>query len=117
MDKQGIVWLGAFHQPLHRPDDVGFRRLTHRIGLVISQDDHIFPAVSVVLVQENGHFRHIVDASSQLVCLAKVIDSDQQSLALSSAVGVLVLIMRWSAMAEALRNLRRRAWRARKGVP
>lgn len=84
--------------------------MAHRVLLVIGQNDHVFPTISVHLVQESGHLRHIVDASSELIGLAKIVDAYQQGLSSSGAVGILELVARRGAVAKGLRNLWWRRW-------
>lgn len=86
MEKQRIVWLCILHQPVHRSQDVLLRRLTHWILLVIGENHHILTSIPEVLVQVGRHVLDIVDASSQLPSLTKVVDSNQKSLPSAATV-------------------------------
>lgn len=65
---------------MHRSQYVLFRRLAHRILLIIRQDNHVLSGVSEVAIEVCRHVLHVVDAASQLPPLTKVVDTDQQSL-------------------------------------
>ena len=71
---------------MHRPQDICFCRLAHRVLLVVGQGDHILALVTEGLHEVVGHVLNIVDATSELTFLAKVVDTDQQSLALAGTV-------------------------------
>lgn len=75
MDEQRVIRHGILNQPVHGSDHVGLGWLAHRVLLVIGQDDHVFPAVPIHFVQEDGHLRHVVDTSPKLIGLAKVVDA------------------------------------------
>lgn len=62
---------------MHGPQNVPFFRKRHFVLLVVRQDHHIFPGVAEVLVQIGRHVLDVVDASSQLAFLAKVVDPDK----------------------------------------
>ena len=111
MEKEGVIRPGVLHEPVHCAQDVLLRRLADRVLLVVCEDDHVIPLVSIGLVQEGGHVLHVVDASSELPPLAKVVDADQERLSPPGAVGVLERIMLRSTRSEGLRCLRRRRGR------
>ena len=64
MEKQRVVGLRIFDQPVHGTQYVLFRRLTHRILLVICKDDHILPRVSKVAVEICRHILDVIDTAS-----------------------------------------------------
>lgn len=82
---------------MHRPQNVGFCRLTHGILLVVSQNDHVFTLVPEVSVQVARHVLDIVYASSQLASLTEVVNSDQQCFSSACAIRVLEGIASGSA--------------------
>jgi len=49
MEEERIVRPRILDQPMHSPENVLLRRLTHRVLLIIRKDDHIFPFVAEVL--------------------------------------------------------------------
>lgn len=75
MNKQRIIRHRILDQPMHRPNNIRLRRLTHRIILIVRQNHHILPTIAVDTVEINRHLRHIVDASFQLVSLPKIVDA------------------------------------------
>lgn len=86
MQEESIVRPGTIHQPLHRAKNVVFGGLRNGVLLIVRQDDHILPLVSISLHQELRHVLGVVDAASQLAALPKVVDTDQEGLALARAV-------------------------------
>ena len=56
--------------------NVGLSRNHDRIVLVIGQDDHVFPLVSVALDEELGDVLSIVYAPTKFTLLAEVVDAD-----------------------------------------
>jgi hypothetical protein len=58
----------------------------NRVWLVVGQDDHVFPSVSIPLDQETRDIVDIVDATAQLTILAEVVDTNQERLALTGTV-------------------------------
>ncbi len=114
MQEQGVVGLGALDEPLHGADDVGLGGLHDGVLRVVGQDDHVLALVVVVFAEEVGHVVDVVDAAAQLALLAKVVDADEQRLALTRAVGVLERVALGRTVAELLR--RRRGRRAGLGV-
>ena len=64
MEKQRVVGLRIFDQPVHGTQYVLFRRLAHGILLVIRKDDHILPRVAKVAVQVCRHILDVIDTTS-----------------------------------------------------
>ena len=64
MEKEGVVGLCIFDQPVHGTQDVLFRRLAHRVLLVICKDDHILPRVAKVAVEVCRHILDVIDTAS-----------------------------------------------------
>lgn len=110
MEKERVIGLGVLDQPVHGAQDVLFGRLAHWVLLVVGQGDHVFALVAKSLHQVVGHVLNIIDATSELALLAKVIDTDQERLALAGTVGVLERVSIGSAVAEGLHACGRR-WR------
>ena len=81
--------------------------LHNRVLLVISQDDHVLPFVAMVLNQVLRQVFGVVDASTQLALLAKVVDADQKGATLARAVGVLEGVILGRTVAELLEPGRR----------
>lgn len=90
MEEVRVVWSGILDKPLHGSDDVLPGGDSGQFTLVIGQDHHVVVGVAKVLVQETTHILHIINASTQLVLGAVVVDADQKSLTLTRTVGVLV---------------------------
>lgn len=112
MEEERVVRLGVLNEPVHGAQDVLLGWLTHGVLLVVGQCDHILALVTKGLHQVVGHVLNIVDATSELALLAKVVDADQESLALAGTVGVLERVAVGCAMAEVLHALWRRWWGA-----
>ena len=108
MKKESVVGLGIRHKPTHGANDVASCRLHRRVGLVVGQNDHILALIPIALNEEARDVVNIVDAAAKLAFLAKVVDTDEQSLAPAGTVGVLESIAFGSSMAELLRRRRRR---------
>lgn len=106
VEEERIVGLGVLDQPLHRAQDIVFGGLQDGVGLVVGQDDHVLTLVVVAVHQERRDILDIVDAALELVGGAKVVDADQQGLALSGALTVLEGIICGCAVAELLLALR-----------
>ncbi len=66
------------NEPSHRAKHVLFCRLSHRVLFVVGKGDHILSPVPMVLDQIRRHVTDIVDTSSQLSTLTKVVDANQQ---------------------------------------
>lgn len=77
--------------------------------MVVCQDHHILPLVTKTLVKVGRHVFGVVDASSQLSLLAKIVDADKQCLPAAGAVGVLEGVAVRCAISKCL-HLRRRWW-------
>ena len=107
VEEERIVRFCIFHQPVHSAQDVRFRGLTHRVLLVVGQDDHVFSGIAKVAIEVCGHVLDVVDAASELTSLAKVVDANKKCLASTGAIRVLKGIALGSAVAEALHRLRR----------
>jgi hypothetical protein len=78
MKKQRIIRLRILDQPMHRPQNISFRRLTHGILLIIRKKNHILTGITKGLVQVRRHVLNIIDTSTQLALLTKVVDADQE---------------------------------------
>lgn len=77
MEKQRIVRLRVLNEPMHRPHNVCFSRLAHRILLIVGQEDHVFALVSEMAVEIPAHVLHIIDAAPQLTLLSKIVDANE----------------------------------------
>ena len=64
MEKQRVVGLCIFDQPVHGTQYVLFRRLAHRILLVICKDNHVLPCVAKIAVEVCRHIFDVIDAAS-----------------------------------------------------
>ena len=113
MEEERIVRSRVFHQPVHCSQDICLGRLAHRILLIICQDHHVLSLVAEMAVQVGRHILHIVDASSELASLAKVVDTYEKRFPSAGAVGVLECIPAGCAGAE---SLGLRGWRRRSTV-
>lgn len=87
---------------MHSAQDVLLGRLTHRVLLVVGEQDHVLPLVSKVLNQVRGHVAHVIDAASQLAALAEVVDANEQGLPAAIALRVLECIVGGGAGAKVL---------------
>jgi hypothetical protein len=110
MKKQRIIRPRILNQPMHRAQYIRLGRLTHRVLLIVCQNDHILTLVPEVLVQVGRHVLDVVDAAAQLALLVEVVDADEQGLATAGAERVLEGVVAGRAVAEGLRLLRRRRW-------
>ena len=111
MEEQRIVGLRVLDQPVHGAQNIRLSRLTHGVLLIIGEEDHVLAGIAEILVQVCRHVLDIVDTSAKLTLLTKVVDSDQQRLALTSAARVLEAIPLRGAVAERHWSSGRR-WRA-----
>jgi hypothetical protein len=89
---------------MHSSQDVLLRRLAHGVLLVVRQDDHVLSLVPKVLDQVRRHVPDVVDASSELTALTKVINADQKGFPPARASRVLKGIGMRGAGAERLRT-------------
>ena len=64
VEEQAIIWLRVFYEPMHGTKNILLRRLTHRILLIVGQDDHILSRVAEIAVQVGGHVFDVIDASA-----------------------------------------------------
>lgn len=95
---------------MHGAEDILFGRLTHRVVLVIGQNDHVFALIAEMLCQIRRHIPYVVDAASQLSALTKVVDAHKQSFPPSGTGTILEGIILRSTVAKRLRASGRR-WR------
>lgn len=95
---------------MHSLNNILLCRLTPRTLLIIRQNNHIFTLVLEPLMQESRHVLDIIDAPSQLSSLTKVIDTDQERLALPRTRAILVPNLRRSRHSKGLLP-RRWCWR------
>jgi len=70
--------------------------------LIICQDHHILPLVTKVFVQVIAHVLDIVDAAAELTSLAEIIDTNEQGFPSTSALRILKIVARRSAVTELL---------------
>mmetsp|Transcript_29378 Transcript_29378/g.68793 ORF Transcript_29378/g.68793 Transcript_29378/m.68793 type:complete len:310 (-) Transcript_29378:126-1055(-) len=82
MENQRVASLGASPEPLEPSNDVGPRGLLAWILLVIREDQYLIDAK--VAGEELLDILHIIDAPTQFSLLSEIIDTDEQSLPLSS---------------------------------
>lgn len=92
MEEQRIVGLRILHQPMHRTKNIRLGRLAHGVLLIIRQNNHVLARIPEVLVQVCGHVLHVIDATAKLTLLVEIIDSNQQSLSLTSTSRVLEVV-------------------------
>lgn len=102
MHKQRIIRLRIPHQPLHGPENIRLGWDTHRILLVVGENDHIAASIPEPVMEEGGHVGDIVDAAAELVGLAKVVDADEEGATTTGAGGVLEVVVGGGAVAEVL---------------
>lgn len=112
VEEERIIRFRVLDQPMHSSQDVLLGWLTHRVLLVVGQDNHILPCVSKIAVEVCRHVLDVIDATSKLAPLAKVVDAYQQSLASPCAVGVLEAVTLRGTVAKGLHGL----WRWRWGI-
>jgi len=84
--------------------------LAHWILLVVGEDDHVLTLIAKVLAQIRRHIPNIVDASSQLTALAKVVDAYQERFPPAGALGILEGVPLWCSIPKVLRGLWWRGW-------
>jgi len=77
MQKQGVIWPSILNKPVHGLQDVLSRWDAHGMLRIIGQKDHVLSAVSMVLDEVVGQVLGIIDATSQLSLLTKVVDADE----------------------------------------
>ena len=112
MEEEGVVWPGVLDEPVHRPQNVLFRRLAQRILLVVREYHHVVPLVAEIFCKVCRHVPHVVDASSELAALTKVVDANEKSFPPAAAVRVPVPIAGRCAIGKLLERHRR----GRRGV-
>ena len=93
---------------MHRPQNIRLGRLTHRILLIVRQEDHILPSIAKVLFEVGGHVSNIVDATTKLPSLVEVVDPDEKRLSTAGAIRVLEIVAWRSPPSKVLRRMRRR---------
>ena len=93
---------------MHSSQDILLGWLTHRILLIIGQDDHVLSRVAKVAIEIGRHVLDIIDTSPQLTSLSKVVDTDKQRLSTPCAIRVRKAVPLRSTRAEMVHALRRR---------
>ena len=88
VEEEGVIRPGILHEPMHCSQDILLGGLAHGILLVISENNHILATVTKVLDEVVCHVATVIDASSQLATLAKIVDSDEESFATAGTIGV-----------------------------
>ena len=76
MKEQRVIGFCVLDQPMHGPNDVDLGGLRHGVLLIVCEDDHVFSSIAEVAIEVRRHVLHIVNATSQLPPLTKVIDAD-----------------------------------------
>ena len=61
---------------MHRPKDIRFGRLAHRVLLVVCECHHILSFVPKEFIQVRAHVLDVVNAAAKLPSLAKVVDAN-----------------------------------------
>lgn len=102
MKKQRVVRPGILHQPVHRPQDIGPGGETQGVLLVVRQDHHVAASIPKRAMQEGRHVGHVVNAASQLVWLAEIVDPDQQSPTTAGTRRVAKLVVWRGSLAKGL---------------
>ena len=102
MEEQGVVGSRILDEPLHGANNVGTGRYHDGVALVVGEDDGVFALVSEALKEEAREVLCVIDAAAQLAVLAKVVDTDKESLALSGTIGVLERVAFGGTVAELL---------------
>lgn len=64
VEEQRVIRPGVLNEPMHCSQDILFRRLTHRVLLVVRQDHHVLSLITKVAVQISRHVLNIIDTSS-----------------------------------------------------
>jgi hypothetical protein len=100
--EESVIRLSILHEPTHSADDVLSGRNHDWILLIISQQNHVLSLVAIALYQESGNVVYIVDTSSQLSFLVKVVDADEKCLATTGTSGVLESVAFGGSVAELL---------------
>jgi hypothetical protein len=103
--EESVIGLGVLDKPAKSADDVFASGNHDRILLVISQDDHVLSLVAIALHQEGRDVVYVVDTSTQLALLTKVVDADEKRLATTGTFGVLESIAFRGTVAELLGNI------------
>ena len=73
---------------MHGSQDILLGGLAHRILLIIGQNDHVLSLVAEVLCQVSRHVSDVVNTTSELTALAKVVDADKKSFPAPGTVGI-----------------------------
>ncbi len=110
MEEERIVGPGVFDKPMHGSKNVLLRWLAHGVLLVVCEDDHVLPFVAKVLDKVAGHVPDIIDTTSKLPPLPKIVDANQQGFPSASTLRILESISLGSTVPEVLGCLRRRRW-------
>lgn len=87
---------------MHSSENVLFRRLTHRVLLIVCQYHHVFSLVAEMPVQVRGHVLYVVYAASKLSSLTEVVDADEKCLSSTGAIGILECVPVRCAMSKIL---------------
>ena len=87
---------------MHCPQYVGLCRLAHGILLVIGQEYHVLSLVIEMAVKICAHVLYVVDATTKLSTLTKVVDADEESFPASVASRILERVAIWRTVTEAL---------------
>lgn len=88
---------------MHGPEEILFRRLAHRVLLVVGQDDHIFSFIAKVFGEIGGHIPRIVNTAAQLSSLAKIVYAYKKRFSPTGAITVLESVVCGSSMSKMLR--------------
>lgn len=83
VEEECVVGTRITHEPLHCLDHVRLGGDGAGVARVVGENDHVVGAVSVAIHQELLDVVHIINAPAQCVVLASVVDTNQESLALS----------------------------------
>ena len=100
MEEKGIVGARILDRPMHCSQNIRFCRLAHGILLIVGKEHHIFPGVAEVLIKIRRHILDIVNTSTKLSLLTKIVDSDQQRFPLSCAARILEVVALGCTMAK-----------------
>ena len=85
MEEQGVVRLSSIHKPQHPLNDILPRWLELGVSLIISQDDHVALPEASALDQVLDVI-DIIDTSTKLAALAKVVDANEKSFLVPTTV-------------------------------
>jgi hypothetical protein len=108
VEEEGVVGPGVLDEPMHGPQDVLLGGLAHGVLLVVGKDNHVLALVTKMLDQIRRHVPDIIDASSQLAALAKVVDADEQSFSPAGTHAILKGVVLRGSVAKGLGAGRRR---------